>query len=61
GKNRWLSSKDCSELVHCCLEAPHPQFGIFYAVSQGADLKWDLSNAKQLVNWEPQDRGAPSP
>ena len=61
GKNRWLSSKDCSELVHCCLEAPHPQFGIFYAVSQGADLKWDLSNAKQLVGWEPQDRGSPSP
>ncbi|MBT3342892.1 MAG: NAD(P)-dependent oxidoreductase [Gemmatimonadetes bacterium] len=61
GKNRWLSARDCSNLVTSCLEAPHPQFGIFNAVSRGAELKWDLSSSKRLVDWEPEDRGAPSP
>ena len=61
GENRWLSARDVSELTACCIEAPRPQFGIFYGVSLGADKKCDLANAKELVGWEPQDRGAPSP
>jgi len=61
GLNRWLSARDMAELTACCLEAPHPQHGIFYGVSKGAEFKWDLSNAKEMVGWEPQDRGAPSP
>jgi uronate dehydrogenase len=61
GLNRWFSARDMAELTACCLEAPHPQYGIFYGVSKGGELKWDLSNARQLVGWEPQDRGAPSP
>ena len=60
GLNRWLSARDMAELTACCLEAPHPQFGIFYAVSKGGEMKWDLANAKDLVGWEPQDRGAES-
>jgi uronate dehydrogenase len=61
GENRWLSARDCAELTARCIEAPRPQFGIIYGVSQGADKKWDLASGKELVGWEPQDRGAPSP
>jgi len=61
GMNRWLSARDMAELTACCLQAPHPQFGIFYAASLGGELKWDLRNAKELVGWEPRDRGGPSP
>ena len=61
GLNRWFSARDMAELTASCLEAPHPQYGIFYGVSKGAELKWDLTNARELVGWEPQDRGAPSP
>ena len=61
GLNRWLSSRDMAELTACCLEAPDPQFGIFSGVSKGAEKKWGLANAKELVGWEPQDRGAESP
>ena len=60
GMNRWLSARDMAELTACCLEAPHPRFGILYAVSKGAEQKWDLSNARELVGWEPRDRGAES-
>ena len=58
GMNRWLSARDMAELTACCLEAPHPQYGIFYGVSGGAEKKWDISNARELVGWEPQDSGA---
>ena len=60
GMNRWLSSRDMAELTACCLEAPHSGFGIFYGVSKGGEKKYDISNAKELVGWEPQDRGAES-
>ncbi|MEW6755169.1 MAG: NAD(P)-dependent oxidoreductase [Candidatus Latescibacterota bacterium] len=61
GMNRWLSARDMAELTTCCLEAPHPRFGIFYAASLGGEKKWDLANARELVGWEPRDRGASSP
>jgi len=61
GMNRWLSARDMAEFTACCIEAPHPQFGIFYGASRGGEKKWDLANARELVGWEPQDRGAPSP
>lgn len=57
GMNRWLSARDMAELTACCIEAPHPQFGIFYGVSRGAEKKWDISNARELVGWEPRDSG----
>ena len=57
GMNRWLSARDMAELTACCIEAPHPQFGVFYGVSRGGEKKWDISNAKDLVGWEPQDSG----
>ena len=60
GENRWLSPRDCADLTARCIEAPEPQFGIIYGVSQGAEKKWDLRSGKDLVGWEPQDRGAPS-
>ena len=60
GMNRWLSSRDMAELAHLCLADPKSQFAIIYGASQGGEKKWDLSSGKELVGWEPQDRGAPS-
>ncbi len=60
GENRWLSSRDMADLTARCIEAPEPQFGIIYGASLGGEKKWDLSSGKDLVGWQPQDRGAPS-
>ncbi len=60
GMNRWLSARDMAELTACCIEAPHPQFGIFYGVSRGGEKKWDLSSARETVGWEPRDNGIKS-
>ncbi|MBT5876399.1 MAG: NAD(P)-dependent oxidoreductase [Candidatus Latescibacteria bacterium] len=61
GMNRWLSARDMAELTACCLEAPQPQFGVFYGVSKGAEKKWDVSNARDMVGWEPVDDGTDAP
>lgn len=57
GQARWLSASDMAELTACCIEAPHPRFGIIYGVSRGGEKKFDISNAKDLVGWEPKDCG----
>ena len=60
GENRWLSSRDMAELANCCLQDEKSQFAIIYGASLGGERKWDLSSGKDLVGWEPQDRGADS-
>jgi hypothetical protein len=34
------------------------RFGIFYGVSGGSEKKWDLSTARDLLGYEPQDDGS---
>jgi hypothetical protein len=33
-------------------------WGIFYAVSGGAEKKWDISSAQELLGYEPLDDGS---
>ena len=58
GESRWLSPRDLAQLTWRCIEAQHLNWGIFYAVSGGAGKKWDLTNARELLGYEPQDDGS---
>ncbi len=58
GKSRWFSPKDISQMTWRCIEAEHLNWGIFYGISKGGELKWDLSNAKELLGFEPEDDGS---
>ena len=58
GQSRWLSPRDLAQLVWRCIEATDLQWGIFYGVSKGGEQKWDLSNAKELLGYDPQDDGS---
>jgi uronate dehydrogenase len=57
GMARWLSPRDLAQLVWRCIES-ELRWGIFYGVSGGAARKWDLSNARELLGYEPQDDGS---
>ncbi|HEV2126558.1 MAG TPA: NAD(P)-dependent oxidoreductase [Chloroflexota bacterium] len=57
GLARWLSPRDLAQIVWRCVES-ELQFGIFYGVSGGGEKKWDLSNARELLGYEPQDDGS---
>ncbi|MBI3969853.1 MAG: NAD(P)-dependent oxidoreductase [Chloroflexi bacterium] len=57
GMARWLSPRDLAQLTWRCIES-YLTFGIFYGVSGGSEKKWDLANAKELLDYEPQDDGS---
>jgi len=58
GYSRWLSPRDLAQLVWRCIEAEELNWGIFYGVSKGAEKKWDLTNARELLGYEPEDDGS---
>jgi uronate dehydrogenase len=50
----WLSYRDLTELVRCCLFAPRLGHTIVYGVSANRDKWWDNSKAAHL-GFQPQD------
>jgi uronate dehydrogenase len=50
----WLSYRDLTELVRCCLVAPQLGHTIVYGASNNRDSWWDNSKAAHL-NFKPQD------
>jgi len=58
GYSRWHSPRDLANMVMRSIEKEDVRFGIFYGVSRGADKVWDLSNAKELLGYEPKDDGS---
>jgi nucleoside-diphosphate-sugar epimerase len=58
GGSRWLSPRDLSQIVWRCIEAERLRWGIFYGVSGGGEKKFDLTNARQLLGYQPEDDGS---
>jgi uronate dehydrogenase len=57
GQSRWLSPRDLAQLTWRCLESTL-RWGIFYGVSGGSEQKWDLSNGRDLLGYQPEDDGS---
>lgn len=51
----WLSKRDCAELVAACLEVEDVSWAVVYGVSGNPRRFWDLTQAHELLGWEPQD------
>lgn len=53
----WCSPRDLSQLIvkSICAEV---RFAIFFGVSNNTGRFWDISNAQELVGYEPQDDSA---
>lgn len=58
GMSRWLSPRDMAQLTWRCIEAQGVTFGIFYGVSNGAERKFDLSSAREILGYAPEDDGS---
>ncbi|MFT5368043.1 MAG: uronate dehydrogenase [Candidatus Latescibacterota bacterium] len=58
GQSRWFSPRDIAQMTWRCIEAEGLDWGIFYGISNGGEEKWDLSNAKELLGFEPEDDGS---
>lgn len=57
GMSRWLSPRDLAQLTWRCIESDL-RWGIFYGVSGGSEKKWDLSNGRELLGYDPEDDGS---
>jgi len=51
----WLSRRDCAELIARCLDVDGVSWAIVYGVSGNPRRFWDLTHARDLLGWEPQD------
>ena len=53
----WCSQRDIGQLIQRCVDAPEDlRFDIFYGMSNNRYLWVDLSNAREKLGFEPQDR-----
>lgn len=50
----WLSHRDTVQLVRRSLDA-EISYGIFYGISGNSRAYWDITNARELLGYEPQD------
>ncbi len=53
--SRLCTARDLAQLVHKTLDTENLGFQIFYGVSGNTRRFWDISNAQELVGYEPQD------
>ena len=51
----WLSHRDCAQLVRRCIEVQGASYGIFYGISANKRAYWDITNARQVLGYEPED------
>lgn len=51
----WISPGDMAHLVRCALEAPAIHFEVVYGISNNTRRCWDLSRAREVLGYEPQE------
>jgi hypothetical protein len=52
----WCSQRDAAQMVERCIQAPgNLKFDIFFVTSNNRWGYRDLSHARQVVGYEPQD------
>lgn len=56
-QQEWCSPRDLAQLILKSIRT-EVSFGIFFGVSNNTGRFWDISNAQQLVGYEPQDNAA---
>jgi uronate dehydrogenase len=56
-QREWCSPGDLLQLLLKCLSTDL-RFGIFFGVSNNTGRFWDISNARELLGYEPQDNAA---
>lgn len=56
-KATWQSRRDAASLIECCLADETATFEIFYGVSNNARRWFDINRPREVVGYEPQDKG----
>jgi nucleoside-diphosphate-sugar epimerase len=51
----WVSQRDLHQLIEKCIDAEKLKFAIFHALSDNRFKRLDISDARALVGYQPQD------
>lgn len=51
----FVSHRDLHQLVEKCIDADHLRFAVFHGLSANTFNRLDISDARELVGYEPQD------
>lgn len=55
-RNMWLSDRDFLHLMECCLTAALPEpFLIVNSMSANTGMRWDLTAARTILGYRPED------
>ncbi len=54
GRAMWLSPRDCAQAFRCAIETEEG-FGIFYAISDNPNRRWDITDAMLRLGYRPRD------
>lgn len=57
----WLGPRDCGRFFQLAVDAPPFGYGIVYACSKNAENYLDLTTARQLLGYEPEETTPPTP
>ena len=55
----WLSRRDSAQLIEKSIDADHVPFAIVYGISNNARQFLDITLARELLGYEPQDGATP--
>lgn len=51
----WVSQRDLHQLIERCIDVEHVRFAILHGLSDNRFKRLDISDARALVGYEPQD------
>jgi dTDP-4-dehydrorhamnose reductase len=51
----WVSQRDLSQLIEKCIDVENLKFAIFHGLSDNRFKRLDISDARELVGYAPQD------
>ncbi len=51
----WVTDRDLTQLLQKCIDNENLKFAIFHGLSNNAFLRLDISDARELVGYEPVD------
>jgi nucleoside-diphosphate-sugar epimerase len=57
----WLGARDCGRFFRLAVDAPPFGYGIVYACSHASEPYLDLTSARELLGYEPEETVPPAP
>lgn len=51
----YVSQRDLNQLIHCCIDDLNLKYAVFHGLSNNRFNRLDISNARDLVGYEPLD------